>query len=165
VVLSHGTPFGLGGEGPGAGLYNEKPPGRATFDAKRAAKLSDLEKMINDKKIAFEKDAIHALPYSGSYGDYYRELFFHTPFSIAAQLNSQGRYEDAKHWYEKILNPTAPPPPNDSNPRHRVWQFLEFHDELVPTLKAILSDEAAIDLYEHDPFNPHAIARLRPMMP
>lgn len=57
VVLSHGTPFGLGGEGPGAGLYTDKPPGGATFDAKRAAKLSDLEKMISDKKIAFEKDA------------------------------------------------------------------------------------------------------------
>jgi RHS repeat-associated protein len=57
VVLSHGTPFGLGGEGPGAGLYTDKPPGGVTFDAKRATKLSDLEKMINDKKIAFEKDA------------------------------------------------------------------------------------------------------------
>ncbi|WP_274565068.1 SpvB/TcaC N-terminal domain-containing protein [Streptomyces spiramyceticus] len=57
VVLSHGTPFGLGGEGPGAGLYADKPPGGASFDAKRAAKLSDLEKMINDKTIVFEKDA------------------------------------------------------------------------------------------------------------
>ncbi|WP_081066246.1 SpvB/TcaC N-terminal domain-containing protein [Burkholderia cepacia] len=57
VILQHGTPFGVGGEGPGAGLYTDKPPGSATFDAKRGAKLSDLEKMINDKKITFEKDA------------------------------------------------------------------------------------------------------------
>jgi RHS repeat-associated protein len=57
VILHHGTPFGLGGEGPGTGLFTDKPPAGATFDAKRGAKLSDLEKMINDKKIVFEKGA------------------------------------------------------------------------------------------------------------
>nr|WP_315874560.1 RHS repeat-associated core domain-containing protein [Leptodesmis sichuanensis] len=57
VVLSHATPFGLGGEGPGTGLFTDKPPGGATFDAKRAAKLSGLKKEIKDKKIVFEKDA------------------------------------------------------------------------------------------------------------
>ncbi len=54
--------------------------------------------------------------------DYYRELFFHIPFLIANQLNSQGRYEDAKYWYEKIFNPTAPAPQGDANVKHRVWQ-------------------------------------------
>jgi len=57
VILQHGTPFGIGGEGPGSGLYTDKPPGGATLDAKRAAKLSDLEKMLDDKKIVFEQNA------------------------------------------------------------------------------------------------------------
>jgi RHS repeat-associated protein len=57
VVLTHGTPFGLGGEGPGAGVYTDKGPGGTTPDPKRAAKLADLEKMIKDKEITFEKDA------------------------------------------------------------------------------------------------------------
>src|SRR5262249_29496151 len=117
---------------------------------------------VDSGTFTFEKDADHALPYSGSFGDYYRELFFHTPFSIASQLNAEGRYSDAKHWYQKIFTPTAPAPANDADPRHRVWQFLEFRNATLPTLKEILSKDAAIDLYEHDPFNPHAIARLRP---
>jgi RHS repeat-associated protein len=57
VVLTHGTPFGLGGEGPSAGVYTDKGPGGATPDPKRAAKLADMEKMIKDKQITFEKDA------------------------------------------------------------------------------------------------------------
>ncbi|RQZ06079.1 toxin [Burkholderia sp. Bp9031] len=57
VILHHGTPWGPGGEGPGSGLYTDKPPPGATFDAKRGAKLSDLEKMINDKKIVFDEAA------------------------------------------------------------------------------------------------------------
>ena len=57
VVLSHGTPFGLGGEGPGAGIYTDKPAPGTAFDSKRASKLSDLEQLIKDKKVTFEKDA------------------------------------------------------------------------------------------------------------
>jgi RHS repeat-associated protein len=57
VVLSHGTPFGLGGEGPGAGVYTDKPAPGTTFDTKRAANLAEFDKLIKDKKITFEKDA------------------------------------------------------------------------------------------------------------
>jgi RHS repeat-associated protein len=57
VVLTHGTPFGVGGEGPGAGVYTDKGPGGSTPDPKRAAKVADMEKMIKDKEITFDKDA------------------------------------------------------------------------------------------------------------
>jgi hypothetical protein len=102
-----------------------------------------------------------AMPFTGSFGDYYRELFFHIPFLIANQLNAEGQYKDAKYWYEKIFNPTAPPFWGDTNIRDRVWQYLEFRNVNVPKLKELLTDEATIYLYQHDPFNPHAIARLR----
>jgi len=57
VVLHHGTPFGLGGEGAGAGLYTDKPAPGTPLDTSRGAQLSDLEKMIKDKKIVFDNDA------------------------------------------------------------------------------------------------------------
>jgi hypothetical protein len=112
-------------------------------------------------ELRFKRDPAGVLPFSGSFGDYYRELFFHIPFLVANQLNSQGKYEDAKHWYEKIFDPTAPAPQDDSNVKHRVWQYYEFRNVKVPKLKDLLTDTAAIDQYQDDPFDPFAIARLR----
>jgi hypothetical protein len=45
--------------------------------------------------------------------------------------------------------------------RDRVWRYREFRGLEAPRLHEILSDRAAIDAYRLDPFNPHAIARLR----
>jgi hypothetical protein len=45
--------------------------------------------------------------------------------------------------------------------RDRVWRFIEFRNLDVPCLRKILTDAAAIEAYEQDPFNPDAIARLR----
>src|SRR5262249_30655758 len=91
----------------------------------------------------------------------YRELFFHIPALIANQLNANGDYENAKKWYEKIFNPGAPTKANDATAKDRVWRYAEFRGIDVPKLKEILTDDAAIEVYKTDPFNPHAIARLR----
>ena len=53
-------------------------------------------------------------------------------------------------------------PTHDTRPDDRPWRYIEFRDLTVPKLKAMLTDKAAIAAYENDPFNPHAIARLRP---
>jgi hypothetical protein len=45
--------------------------------------------------------------------------------------------------------------------RDRVWRFIEFRGLDVPGLRKILTDSAAIEAYERNPFNPDAIARLR----
>jgi len=109
---------------------------------------------------------------TGSLGVYFREIFFHIPYLIANHLNSQAQYEDAQRWYHYIFNPTSDKLPFDyyfitdpvkkkERELDRVWQFVEFRNHTVETLKDILSDKEAIYAYEHDPFNPHAIARLR----
>jgi Salmonella virulence plasmid 28. len=116
---------------------------------------------VKPKQFGFAADAWNVLPFTGSFGTYYREMFFHIPFLIANKLNSQGRYEDAKYWYEKIFNPTAPATQGDAKIKHRVWQYYEFRNLKVPKLKEILTDKATIDVYEHDPFAPFPIARLR----
>lgn len=108
----------------------------------------------------------------GSLGVYFREMFFHVPFLIANHLNSQGKYADAQRWYHYIFDPTSDkvPPGLDSitdpekRKKHqakRVWQYIEFRDHTLQTLRQQLDDPIAVEAYRKDPFNPHAIARLR----
>ncbi|MCA9549797.1 MAG: hypothetical protein KC933_07170 [Myxococcales bacterium] len=112
--------------------------------------------------------AVHAL-LRGPYGAWYQELLFHIPWRIAQHLNAQGRYEAAQAWFHYLFDPTASEPLEGLAPavraqrlRDRVWRYAGFREQDVPTLRAVLTDGAAIEAYKADPFNPHAIARLRP---
>ncbi|MDH5729885.1 MAG: neuraminidase-like domain-containing protein, partial [Gammaproteobacteria bacterium] len=86
------------------------------------------------------------LDFKGANAEYYWELFFHAPFLIAATLNENQKFEEAKQWYEYIFDPT------DAN---QFWKFLPFNgmDDA--------SQVAQIEKYLNDPFDPHAIAALR----
>ncbi|MFA6902177.1 MAG: neuraminidase-like domain-containing protein [Gallionellaceae bacterium] len=99
--------------------------------------------------------------FKGAYGDYYMELFFHIPFLIADHLNANQKFKEAKWWYERIFNPTADEKPDDIKKTDHNWQFREFRNLDIQKLKDILTDSRAIEAYKKDPFNPHAIARLR----
>ncbi len=94
----------------------------------------------------------------GPLGAWYQEIFLHIPWRIALHLNAQGRYEAAQRWFHYIFDPTA----SDASGSDRVWRYAGFRELSIPTLRSILTDEAAIEAYKDDPFNPHAIARLRP---
>jgi hypothetical protein len=96
------------------------------------------------------------LDFKGSYGVYYREIFFHIPFLIADHLNSQGQFAAAQRWYHYIFNPAA-----DGEGPDRAWRYREFRELSPESMHAAMTDEAAIKAYEEDPFNPDAIARLR----
>jgi hypothetical protein len=97
--------------------------------------------------------------FTGAYGEYYWEMFFHIPFLIASHLNANQKFKEARWWYERIFDPTANPKGEKTTERN--WQFREFRNLDIQKLKDILSDSKAIDAYKKDPFNPHAIARLR----
>ena len=113
--------------------------------------------------------------FRGSLGTYFREMFFHIPFLIANHLNSQNKFVEAQQWYHYIFNPTGNHTWRevvdlertfDSMERKkimakRVWQFIEFRNHTLASWKEQLNDSKAISAYENDPFNPHAIARLR----
>ena len=112
------------------------------------------------------------MDFTGPLGTYYREVFLHIPMLIAEHLNAKGNHAAAQGWYATIFDPTADFDPGVSlagmtkaerlqAERDRVWQFVEFHGKAPPTLRAILTDDAAQDAYRRDPFNPYAIARLR----
>jgi hypothetical protein len=114
------------------------------------------------------KEDQKGLDFSGPYGTYYRELFFHVPFLIANHLNSQQKFADAQKWYHYIFDPTARPFEADDladtpnlNEKNRFWRYIEFHTHEMKNLRQRLQDDTALAIYKRDPFNPHAIAQVR----
>ncbi|MGZ3415514.1 MAG: toxin, partial [Isosphaeraceae bacterium] len=110
----------------------------------------------------------------GSYASYNWELLFHIPFTIAVHLSKNQRFAEAQRWFHFIFDPTAPPD---------YWKFLQFRQESagkqIDKLLALLSKPDAectateraekkntLDGYLkilERPFQPHAVARTRPL--
>jgi hypothetical protein len=101
------------------------------------------------------------MDFNGAYGLYFWEVFFYNAFLIADRLRGNRRFDAAKAWYEKIFNPTQPLVDGDTA-EDRWWRFRPFRDLTLETLIDILTNPAQIAVYENDPYDPHAIARLRP---
>jgi hypothetical protein len=101
------------------------------------------------------------------YGVYNWELFFHAPYAVAEYLRQNRRFEDARRWYHFIFNPTD----KDQASLAGVWRFGPFHREHLRILAGDtpdLMDEAdnpdftgQVEEWEQNPFNPHAVARIR----
>lgn len=120
-----------------------------------------LEHLLSLTTQKLTDDYGQRLDFKGAYGEYYWELFFHIPFLIADHLNANQKFKEAKGWYERIFDPTADENPKDLKKTDHNWQFSEFRGLDIQKLKDILTDGKAIKAYQKDPFNPHAIARLR----
>jgi hypothetical protein len=124
-----------------------------------------FEPIVDDR---IRRDAVD---FRGGMGTYFREVFLHIPFLIADHLNGQRQYAAAQRWYQYLFDPTSadviavppgtPPAEQDRRQHDRVWQYSEFRGLDLPTLRQVLTDPAAVEVYKRDPFNPHAIARLR----
>lgn len=101
------------------------------------------------------------IDFDGAYGLYYREIFFHIPFFIANQLNTNQNFADAQKWYHTIFNPTVTEAKDAGVGSDRYWQFRPFRGLSLETLRQMLTNQEALEEYRQDPFDPHAIARLR----
>lgn len=107
-------------------------------------------------------DGIDHIDFNGAYGIYYQELFFHIPFLIANHLNSCQKFKESKWWYECIFDPTSNIEELNSPPSNLPWQYIAFRkNNVIEKMRDILTNVSALNTYENDPFNPHAIARLR----
>jgi hypothetical protein len=109
-----------------------------------------------------------------AYSCYNWEVFYHLPLAAATFLSRQHRFEDARRWFHFIFDPTT----NDSSPgRKRFWRFLPFRnaqapDTITQLLEALANPDAnpskknavkkQVAAWLEDPFNPFAVARLRP---
>jgi hypothetical protein len=99
------------------------------------------------------------LDVDGPVATYLREVWLEFPYLIAGHLNGQQRFAAAQRWYHYLFDPTSDAPAADVD---RVWRYRGFRKATVQSLRDALVNGAALDAYRDDPFNPHAIARLRP---
>lgn len=120
---------------------------------------------------------------------YYWELFFYIPLFVANSYNAIHDYESASKWYQYVFNPLEKEDAENSHladSNDRFWQFIGLKTYNNPTLRCehfgeptfqlideMSNDTAinpkwdthlpAISKYHDDPFDPHAIAQLRPI--
>jgi Tc toxin complex TcA C-terminal TcB-binding domain/Neuraminidase-like domain/Salmonella virulence plasmid 28.1kDa A protein len=132
-----------------------------TLDTQKTHEKPVGFKITTSAELLYPADNPHHLDFNGAMGVYYREMYLHIPWLIARALRADGKHQDALSWYRRICDFTAEDSKHDK-PGERPWRYIEFRDLTLPKLKATLTDHAAIAAYEADPFNPHAIARLRP---
>lgn len=121
----------------------------------------DFERLKPGSKVGVKPYSGDILDFAGPYGPYFKEIFFHIPFLIANTLNTNQKFEAAQQWYHYIFNPTTATAEQGLDENDRFWQYIPFRGLGIETLEDMLTDEAAIEVYEQDPFNPYAIARLR----
>ena len=135
----------------------------------------------------YQPNAIVAQPYpiedldfnqDGSYAGYNWELFFHLPFLVATKLNQNQQFEAAMNWFHYIFNPIGA---YDGTAPQKYWVTKPFFlqttsdydeqriDKLLnsiandPSGAAITELKFAIEQWRSKPFQPHVIARSRPV--
>ncbi len=115
--------------------------------------------------------------FDGTHEIYNWELFFHVPLLVADRLTKNQRFEEAMRWYHFIFDPTASA---GGEAPARYWRTLPFNRRLQTgpgnesyEAQAVLNIEkalahglptdwlSAVDVWRANPFNPHAVGRLR----
>ena len=139
------------------------------LDGHSPATALDLANSLLNPAIRFDSEE----PLS-PFASYNTELFFHVPFLVACALSSNQRFEEAQRWFHYIFDPTTA----DTTPGvERFWRYLPFRKHTVTTpiddLLRALSDPALandprrtavltqLQVWEDNPFRPHAVARSR----
>lgn len=156
-------------------LFNKGLENLLSINFQKEMKEKSIDKVIfaSNESEVIDATNTNTLDLDGAMGVYLREIFFHIPYLIANHLNSQGRFKDAERWYKFIFNPTATydlsqmPPELSTEAQKKCWkldqkwQYIEFRNLGVESLKEQLNNNIAIEEYKKNPFSPHAIARLR----
>ncbi|MFV8753051.1 neuraminidase-like domain-containing protein [Nannocystaceae bacterium ST9] len=116
--------------------------------------------------------------FDSPYGIYNWEIFFHVPMLIADKLATEQRWDEAQQWYHLIFNPIELVAGDDEVSKFwRIKPFVEqagtlAKDQLQAMLGIGVSEseqELAVEAFERqvaawedNPFDPHAVARVRP---
>ncbi len=115
-----------------------------------------------------ERDRLDFSRY-GAYASYNWEVFFHAPFMIACRLSQNRRFEDAMQWFHYIFDPTSV---DSLESPQRFWVTKPFFDtnaedyrkqRIENLLRDIGVNLDELRAWRNDPFNPHRIARHRPI--
>jgi peptidoglycan hydrolase-like protein with peptidoglycan-binding domain len=127
----------------------------------------------------YPRDEVEFSP-CGAYAQYNWELFLHIPAYIAERMRTEQNHEEALRWLSFVFDPTTS---DTSDPAPtRFWKMARLRREnaqngdIVTLLHELAAGHdlsgsgdceaetlaAQIREWRHDPFDPHAVARLRP---
>jgi receptor-binding and translocation channel-forming TcA subunit of Tc toxin/ABC toxin-like protein/neuraminidase-like protein/putative peptidoglycan binding protein len=159
------------------GLLDPNPDGPASDLVRQKKQLVFFAGAYDPTSRALEPYPIQKIDFdvTGAYSLYNWEVFFHAPLLIANRLFQDQRFEEARRWLHFVFDPTSRSPEPDSL---RFWKIQPFYRpadapigeflELAASTDDSSEVEAAREQYDQqvnawlvDPFNPHAIARLR----
>ncbi len=110
----------------------------------------------------------------GAYSLYNWELFFHISLLVADRLSKNQKFEEARRWFHYIFDPTDV---SREEAPAKFWKIKPFFEEAqrwagpAETLEEMMRRlatgaqdvENQVSAWRDDPFNPHLIARLRPV--
>jgi hypothetical protein len=114
--------------------------------------------------------------YNAPYALYNWELFFHAPFLIANSLSTNQQFQVAKQWYEYVFKPSGNGTADPASPAQRFWITKPFYEMTAATtlseritvlMEAINQGDPTLEhqvaTWRKDPFDPDAIAQMRPV--
>ncbi len=146
-------------EGDGLELRRQLTP-NSSFDFDAVYKPND--EVVNTPRPIEEIN----FQYGGAYSIYNWELFFHIPLLIATRLSQNQKFAEAQQWFHYIFDPTT----TDGDVPQRFWKikpFFKYDEEnSIQELLDLLNEgdeelEKQVEQWEQNPFQLHAIARLR----
>ncbi|EDM79664.1 hypothetical protein PPSIR1_16420 [Plesiocystis pacifica SIR-1] len=176
TLARQGLP-GLYAPAPSSALFRQQ----GSFDPFTADEL-DLNPALVDDPASLAHSLEHFdFRFDSPYGLYNWELFFHVPMLVAAKLTAEQRFEEAQRWHHKVFNPIQLVTPGEGeSPASGFWRIKPFVEQAaqlaVDQFQAMAGvgvnaaqQAAAIEAFTEqvgvwadNPFDPHAIARIRP---
>lgn len=118
--------------------------------------------------------------HASAYGVYNWEVFFHIPMLIADKLRTDQRWAEAQRWYHTMFDPIETVEKDEATAPSKFWRIKPFFDQAENLAKdqfeamlgigvtpaeqetAIAQFEAEVKIWRENPFDPHAVARIRP---
>ncbi|HEY1009115.1 MAG TPA: neuraminidase-like domain-containing protein [Daejeonella sp.] len=118
-----------------------------------------------------QKTDVVDFSFDGANSVYNWELFFHAPLMIACRLMQNQKFEDAMAWFHYIFNPTSI---DGAVSPQRYWitkpfyhyNSAEYRKERIESILSNLhlkQNSEQLKAWRNHPFNPHIIARYRPV--
>jgi hypothetical protein len=118
--------------------------------------------------------------FSSPYGNYNWEVFYHIPMLIAGKLSDDQRFADAQRWFHTMFDPIETIDLPEETSASKFWRIRPFVEQAQNLAKdqfelmlgigatpkqqadAIAAFENEVSEWRKNPFDPHAIARVRP---
>jgi receptor-binding and translocation channel-forming TcA subunit of Tc toxin/ABC toxin-like protein/neuraminidase-like protein len=115
----------------------------------------------------------------GGYSGYNWEIFFHAPLLLATRLSKNQKFSAALRWFHRVFDPTNTGESPASTPTpvpQRYWitkRFFditaaEYQEQRIQELLALVAANdpemvQQVRRWRNSPFDPHLLARLRPV--